>query len=72
MARSDAVLDHSHDPEAKSWIATANEAGNPFPVQNLPFGVYRKIGSADAFRACSAVGNSVIDLAAVDADYGRI
>jgi fumarylacetoacetase len=70
MARSDALLDHSHDPEAKSWIATANEAGNPFPVQNLPFGVYRKIGSADAFRACSAIGNSVIDLAAVDADYG--
>lgn len=35
-------LDHTHDPAATSWLASANQPEAEFPVQNLPFGVYRK------------------------------
>ena len=47
-----------------SWIDSANEAGCDFPVQNLPFGVFSK-GSKQP-RCCSAIGNRVIDLAALE------
>jgi fumarylacetoacetase len=29
--------DHTHDPELQSWVASANEPGADFPIQNLPF-----------------------------------
>jgi len=70
MARNDMALDHTHDVSARSWVAGAADPGAAFPVQNLPFGVYRQAGSTDAFRSCAAIGNSIIDLAAVNADYG--
>ena len=76
MATGDAVtaieLDHTHDPRTSSWAPGADELGTDFPVQNLPFGVYRKAGSDDAFRGCTAIGDSVLDLAAVDAETGPV
>jgi fumarylacetoacetase len=29
-------LDHTHDPHVISWVASANDASNEFPIQNLP------------------------------------
>lgn len=60
-------LNHTHDPAARSWLASANEPGSDFPIQNLPFGVFRHRGADEAFRGGVAIGDQVIDLAAVSA-----
>ncbi len=57
-------LDHTHDPGARSWLASANAAGIDFPIQNLPFGVLRRRGSAQPFRGAVAVGDQALDLGA--------
>ncbi len=61
-------LNHTHDPAAHSWLESANAAGTDFPIQNLPFGVFRRQGSSEAFRGGVAIGDQVIDLAAVARD----
>lgn len=58
-------LDHTHDVTARSWLASANDDETPFPLQNLPFGVFRRAGTAEAFRGGVALGDRVIDLSAV-------
>ena len=40
-------LNETHDPKLKSWVAAANAAGSDFPIQNLPFGVFRHKGSSE-------------------------
>ncbi len=57
-------LDETHDPARKSWVETANAPGTPFPIQNLPFGVYRPRGGRGAGRIGVAIGDMVLDLAA--------
>ncbi|GAC1667627.1 MAG: fumarylacetoacetase [Steroidobacteraceae bacterium] len=58
-------LDETHDPQARSWLASASEAGCEFPIQNLPFAVFRRAACADEFRCGVAIGDQIIDLAAV-------
>ena len=43
------LLNETHDPSLRSWVASANAAGNDFPLQNLPFAVFRRKGSGEAF-----------------------
>lgn len=57
-------LDETHDPRARSWLDSANQAGGDFPVQNLPFAVFRR-GSGATFRGGVAIGDQIIDLAAL-------
>jgi fumarylacetoacetase len=61
------ALDASHDPALKSWVASANVAGGDFPLQNLPFGVFRRAGSSERFRGGVAIGDQVLDLGALRA-----
>jgi len=61
---------HTHDPQATSWLASANVAGCDFPIQNLPFAVFRRAGSDEAFRGGVAIGDQVVDLAALAASTG--
>ncbi|MBT8115762.1 MAG: fumarylacetoacetase [Arenicella sp.] len=58
-------LNETHSAELSSWVASANEAGTDFPIQNLPFGVFRRAGSDEAFRAGIAIGNQILDFAAI-------
>ena len=58
---------HTHDPQASSWLASANAPGCDFPIQNLPFAVFRRAGSDEAFRGGVAIGDQVVDLAALAA-----
>jgi fumarylacetoacetase len=58
-------LDHTHDPAAKSWVESANAPGTPFPIQNLPFAVFRRAGHDETFRGGVALGDYVVDLAAL-------
>ena len=56
-------LNHTHDPSLASWVSSANATGSDFPIQNLPFAVFRRAGSAEAYRGGVAIGDQVIDLA---------
>ena len=57
-------LNHTHDAARKSWLASANVDGCDFPIQNLPFAVFRRKGSKQAFRGGVAIGDQIVDLAA--------
>ena len=59
------MLNETHNPALKSWVASANVAGTDFPIQNLPFAVFRRQGSSEAFRCGVAIGDQILDLAAV-------
>ena len=59
------TLDATHDPKVRSWLATANLTGCPFPIQNLPFSEFRRAHSAEKFRGGVAIGDQIVDLAAV-------
>jgi len=48
----------------RSWIESANDPDGPFPVNNLPFGVFSADG--DAPRCGVAIGEYVLDLAALE------
>nr|WP_145549376.1 fumarylacetoacetase [Variovorax boronicumulans] len=54
----------THDPQLRSWVASANAAGCDFPIQNLPFGRFRPAGSTGPFRIGVAIGDLVLDLKA--------
>lgn len=56
------VLNETHDPALRSWVASANMAGNDFPVQNLPFAVFRRRGTSEPFRGGVAIGDQIVDL----------
>ncbi len=58
-------LNETHDPKLTSWIASANAPGTDFPIQNLPFAVFRRQGGTESFRGGVAIGDQVLDLAAV-------
>src|SRR5579864_3467139 len=55
----------THDPKARSWLASANQNGCAFPIQNLPFGVFRHAQSAESYRGGVAIGDQIIDLCAL-------
>ncbi len=57
-------INETHDPRLRSWVEAANAPGADFPIQNLPFGVFRRKGSNEAFRGGVAIGDQVLDLAA--------
>jgi fumarylacetoacetase len=64
-------LNETHDLFLTSWVTSANLAGCDFPIQNLPFGVFRERGSAQPFRVGVAIGDQILDLTrAVDAIDG--
>ncbi|HEY1459139.1 MAG TPA: fumarylacetoacetase [Casimicrobiaceae bacterium] len=54
-------LDDTHDATLTSWVETANDPAGDFPIQNLPFGRFRR-ASGEAWRAGVAIGDQVLDL----------
>ena len=58
-------LDRTHDAGIKSRLASANDSGCDFPLQNLPYAIFRRKGGSEEFRAGIALGDQVIDLAAL-------
>jgi fumarylacetoacetase len=57
-------LNETHDPGLESWIETAQAPGGDFPIQNLPFGVFRRAGTAEPFRGGVGIGDRILDLRA--------
>ena len=58
------TLNATHDPRLTSWVASANGGQTDFPIQNLPFAVFRRRGSAEAWRGGVAIGDQIVDMAA--------
>jgi fumarylacetoacetase len=56
------ALDHTHDPAAQSWVASANRDGAEFPLQNLPYARARRPGGED-WRIVVGIGDFALDLA---------
>lgn len=54
------MLDATHDPTLRSWVDGANEPTTDFPIQNLPFGVFRA-PDRDAARIGIAIGDQILD-----------
>ena len=55
------TLDDTHDALLTSWVESANAPATDFPVQNLPFGVFRH-GSGERRRIGIAIGDDILDL----------
>jgi fumarylacetoacetase len=60
-----ASLNATHDPNLRSWVESANRADADFPIQNLPFAVFRRARSSEAFRGGVAIGEQILDLGAL-------
>ena len=58
------TLNETHDPNTRSWVESANDPGTDFPIQNLPFGVFRRSGTTELPRIGVAIGTQILDLAA--------
>jgi fumarylacetoacetase len=56
------VLDETHDPKAQSWVESANLADTDFPIQNLPFGIFRQRHANDPILGV-AIGDRILDVA---------
>jgi len=52
----------ANDPSLRSWVENAENTD--FPIQNLPFGIFQTQNLLP--RVCSAIGNYVIDLHALN------
>lgn len=61
-------LNKTHNPDLKSWVTSANEDTTDFPIQNLPFGLFRHRGESGSFRGCTAIGDFILDLRAVNVE----
>lgn len=51
-------------PLMKSWVASANDANHPFPLNNLPYGVFSTVGTEE--RCGVAIGDMILDMAAAE------
>ena len=62
------VLDETHDPKALSWVESANDPHSDFPIQNLPFGVFRRRGGDGEPKVGVAIGDFILDLDGMQAE----
>ncbi|WP_426369898.1 fumarylacetoacetase [Pseudocolwellia sp. HL-MZ7] len=58
------LINETHDITLSSWVTSANN-NSDFPIQNLPFATFRKTYSEEANRGAVAIGDYVLDMAAV-------
>ncbi len=54
--------DGTHDASLVSWVESANHPDTDFPVQNLPYGRFRRKGSDEPLRVGVAIGDQILDL----------
>ena len=56
------AINKTHDINLTSWVDSANQANTDFPIQNLPFAIFRRQNSSEEFRGGVAIGDQVLDL----------
>ena len=64
-------LNETHDPARRSFVESANAADCDFPIQNLPFGVFRPLPGA-APRVGVANGDQILDVAAAASAFSGV
>ena len=52
----------THDPSLKSWVDSANDGTTDFPIQNLPYGRFKRRRVDEPWRIGVAIGEQVLDL----------
>ena len=57
------TLNQTHNPARRSWLESANTPDTDFPLQNLPYGIFRTAAKSTP-RPGVAIGASILDLAA--------
>ncbi len=62
------LLNETHDPARRSWVESANAPDSDFPIQNLPFGVFRP-AQGEPPRVGVAIGDRIVDIAAAAASF---
>jgi fumarylacetoacetase len=62
------ALNETHDPARQSFVDSANAPGCDFPIQNLPFGVFRAASGAPP-RVGVAIGDQIFDVAAAVSSF---
>ena len=65
------MLDNTHAPALRSWVESANDGVTDFPIQNLPFGRFRRAGTEEPYRIGVAIGDQVLDLKMALEQIGR-
>jgi fumarylacetoacetase len=55
-------INETHDPNLRSWVESANDPNTDFPIQNLPFGAYIKIGRDATERIGVVIGDQILEL----------
>ncbi len=58
-------MQETNDPSLVSWVVSAHDASTDFPIQNLPFGVFRRAGTDEMPRVGVAIGTQILDICAV-------
>jgi fumarylacetoacetase len=56
-----ATVDDTHDPALTSWLDAANDPATDFPIQNLPYGRFRRADDLD-WHVGVAIGDQILDL----------
>ena len=56
------AINHTHDPNLRSWIKSANQKDTDFPIQNLPLGVFRYQDRTATPHIGVAIGEQILDL----------
>jgi fumarylacetoacetase len=57
-----ATPDETHDPALRCWVPSAGDPATDFPIQNLPFGRFRRRGTDEPWRIGVAIGDQILDL----------
>ena len=55
-------LNETHDPKRRSFVESANAPDCDFPIQNLPFGLFRPAQGQEP-RVGVAIGDQIVDVA---------
>jgi fumarylacetoacetase len=55
-------LDHTHNPDARAWLKSANSPDTEFPVQNLPFCTFSHEPNARDTGIGVAIGDQLVDM----------
>jgi fumarylacetoacetase len=56
-------INETHDPNLRSWVESANDPNTDFPIQNLPYGVFYKLGDDWPFVGV-IIGDQILNVAA--------
>ena len=61
------MLNETHNIDLTSWVESAQRPSNDFPIQNLPYGAFRRAQSRESFRIGVAIGAEILDMRAAHA-----